>query len=359
MNSADQLPQRPHLRETLQRHGIPEDQAAALKRFAVEAADHELYQANPRYLAERLALPERAALNVLVTAVAEGLFTLGWQTTCPACGTGGEATQNLAGVDSRAQCHYCSHQFVPHLDDEISVTVTATAVLRPLTAQHDDPEFRAEVDARLGKMPALAMINVPGFRQLIFNQNLPQGQWLGVKRLVIFFSDLRRSTAFYHKLGDAEAYHWVREHFRVMFAAVEQYGGTAVKTIGDGIMGVFAKPDDALNAIATGMKGLSRLNDDAGLVGSDRLALKVGIHQGACIVVTLNGRLDYFGETVNIAARLAGLSTGGDVILSQDIVADTAIYQLAEKLGDLHPLTAQLSGLPGCFDLYQLVLLVK
>ncbi|MCL4267746.1 MAG: hypothetical protein KJ069_31560 [Anaerolineae bacterium] len=191
----------------LRRYRIPEEQVEALGRLVAKAADNELYQANPRYLAEQMGLPERAVLPLLVTAVAEGLFTLGWQVTCPACGAGGESAQNLAEVDSQTQCHFCHFQFVPHLDDKISVTVTATAVLRPSEKQHDDPAFRAAVDARLGKTPALALINVPDFRQLIFNQTVPEGQGLGVKRPVIFFSDLRQSTAFYHRRGDADAYH--------------------------------------------------------------------------------------------------------------------------------------------------------
>lgn len=356
MNLPGKFSRQPVWQDGLRQHGIPEEQVEALGRFVTVAAAHELYLANPRYLAERLGLPEREALHLLVTAVAEGLFTLGWQTTCPACGAGSEAAQNLAAVESQAQCHFCHFQFTPHLDDEILVTVTATAVLRPSGKQHDDPAFRAAVDTRLGKTTALALINVPGFRQLIFNQTVPEGQWLGVKRLVIFFSDLRQSTAFYHRRGDAVAYHWVHQHFRVMFAAVEQFGGTAVKTIGDGIMGVFTEPANALKAIAAGMKGLAELNAAAGLAGDDRLALKVGMHQGSCIVVTLNGRLDYFGETVNIAARLAGLAQGDDVILSQEVVAEARVCQLAESMGNLRSFASQLSGLPDCFDLYQVTL---
>ncbi|GIK57425.1 MAG: adenylate/guanylate cyclase domain-containing protein [Chloroflexi bacterium] len=356
MNLPGKFSRQPVWLDGLRQHGVPEDQVGALRRLVAKAANHELVQANPRYLAERLGLPEREALHLLVTAVAGGLFTLGWQTTCPACDASSETIQNLAEVDNQVQCHFCHFQFVPHLDDEISATVTATAVLRPSEKQHDDPAFRADVDARLGKTPALAMINVPGFRQLVFNQTVPEGQWLGVKRLVIFFSDLRQSTAFYHRRGDADAYHWVHQHFQVMFAAVEQFGGTAVKTIGDGIMGVFTEPVDALNAIAAGMKGLAELNETAGLADDDPLSLKVGIHQGSCIVVTLNGRLDYFGETVNIAARLAGLAQGDDVILSQEVVADAYVCQLTESLGDLHPFASQLSGLPDCFDLYRLTL---
>jgi class 3 adenylate cyclase len=62
------------------------------------------------------------------------------------------------------------------------------------------------VNARLGRVPALALINIPPFRELVTSQLLPEGQSLGVRRLAIFFSDLRGSTALYHRLGDTAAY---------------------------------------------------------------------------------------------------------------------------------------------------------
>jgi class 3 adenylate cyclase len=343
----------------LRRHNLPEEQLAALVRLVRGTVDSGLYYANPRYLVERLVLPERVGLNLLLTAVAEGLFRLNWHITCPACGGSKEEGENLADLDSHATCGKCQFQFVPHLDDEISVTMTATETFRAITPPQDNAAIWEAIDKRLGKTSALSLINLPAFQRLVVQQNLPQGQWLGVNQLVIFFSDLRQSTAFYHRLGDAEAYHWVREHFQVMFAAVERYGGTAVKTIGDGIMGVFTRPEHALNAIAEGMNGMAALNEMAGFTTNDGLSLKVGVHRGACIVVGLNGRLDYFGETVNIAARLAGLSAGGEIILSPAVLADSATTQLAEKMGHLIPLAVTLRGLSGNFDLYRLTLPVN
>lgn len=340
----------------LRQHNLPEAQLAALIRLVRRTADSDLYRANPRYLVERMALPESVGLNLLLTAVAEGLFRLNWHITCPACGGSKEGGENLADLDSYATCGMCQFQFIPHLDDEISVTLTATEAFRAITPPTDNFAFREAIDKRLGKTPALSLINLPAFQQLVAQQNLTQGQWLGVNQLVIFFSDLRQSTAFYHRLGDAEAYHWVREHFRVMFAAVERYGGTAVKTIGDGIMGVFTDPEHALNAIAEGMGGMAEINETAGFTANDGLTLKVGVHRGACIVVGLNGRLDYFGETVNIAARLAGLSAGGEIILSPDVLADSATTQLAERMGRLIPLAVTLRGLSGNFDLFRFTL---
>jgi class 3 adenylate cyclase len=52
---------------------------------------------------------------------------------------------------------------------------------------------------------------------------------------------------------------------------------------------------------------------------TDKLVLKIGIHTGHSIVVTLNDRLDYFGQTVNIASRVQGLADAGEIYISEDV----------------------------------------
>jgi len=61
------------------------------------------------------------------------------------------------------------------------------------------------------------------------------------------------------------------------------------------------------------------------------LSLKAGLHTGPCIAVTLNDRLDYFGSTVNMAARLEAQSTGDDVVISSAVYFDP---QVRDLLGD-------------------------
>jgi class 3 adenylate cyclase len=53
--------------------------------------------------------------------------------------------------------------------------------------------------------------------------------------------------------------------------------------------------------------------------------LKAGLHTGPCIAVTQNERLDYFGSTVNVAARLVGLSRGGDIVVSDEVFHDPEV----------------------------------
>ena len=135
------------------------------------------------------------------------------------------------------------------------------------------------------------------------------------------FTDLQGSTRLYDQLGDASAYHLVRDHFAFLAARVQRHGGAVVKTVGDAVMAVFHNPADAIQAalaIQDEIAGFNRVH-----AGSE-IVLKLGLHQGACIAVTAGGVLDYFGAAVNIASRLEHQCGGGEIILSDAILADSA-----------------------------------
>ena len=112
-----------------------------------------------------------------------------------------------------------------------------------------------------------------------------------------------------------------------------------VKTIGDAVMAVFRQPAGALRAMLHAQERLAAPPD-----GMEPLQLKAGLHIGPCIAVTLNDRLDYFGSTVNLAARLEGQSTGDDVIISSAIYSDPAVRELLSD--PIHGLSATTFEIP-------------
>lgn len=65
---------------------------------------------------------------------------------------------------------------------------------------------------------------------------------------------------------------------------------------------------------------------------AEGIVIKLGLHAGPCIAVTLNDRLDYFGSTVNLAARLQGQSRGGDIVVSEMVAGDPAAAAIIEAL---------------------------
>ena len=87
------------------------------------------------------------------------------------------------------------------------------------------------------------------------------------------------------------------------------------------------------------------------------LWLKVGLHKGPCIVVNLNDRLDYFGSTVNMTARLPGFSKGGELIFTEDFYSDPEIRSfIAENISPsaLSQFTGDLKGFDDPFTMWKL-----
>jgi class 3 adenylate cyclase len=171
------------------------------------------------------------------------------------------------------------------------------------------------------------------FRDLFSDDVLRPGDEVSIGKVTLLFSDLRGSTALYQKIGDANAYHLVRDHFAFMAKAIRDHEGAIVKTIGDAVMAAFARPEDGLAAAVEIQREVASFNRAHPIDGAeDAIAIKLGLHQGPCIVVTLNDRLDYFGSTVNLAARLQGESHGGDIVLSPELAADPAVAPMLERL---------------------------
>jgi class 3 adenylate cyclase len=167
------------------------------------------------------------------------------------------------------------------------------------------------------------------FRDLFSDQVLRPGDEVSVKRVTLMFTDLRGSTALYEDIGDAAAYHLVREHFAFLTRIVRENNGAVVKTIGDAIMAVFNDPADAFRAALDVQHKVEKFNRDNGGSG---LVVKLGLHVGSSIAVTLNERLDYFGSTVNMAARLQAQSEGGDIVVSAEAAEDPALRPMLETL---------------------------
>ena len=177
------------------------------------------------------------------------------------------------------------------------------------------------------------------FRDLFSSEALRPGEQISVGTLTVLFTDLRNSTQLYREIGDATAFGRVMSHFDVVRKAIAAHDGAVVKTIGDAVMGVFRCASDGLLAMFEVQQALTEPKD-----GNTPLQLKAGLNTGPCIAVTLNDRLDYFGSTVNLAARLEGLSSGADVIISRSVYEDAKVQELIESDFNAVPFDMSLKG---------------
>jgi class 3 adenylate cyclase len=97
-----------------------------------------------------------------------------------------------------------------------------------------------------------------------------------------------------------------------------------VKTIGDAIMAVFEKPRDAVAAAIEMIEGIAAFNRTI----SQTLHLKIGLHQGRSIAVTLNEHIDYFGQNVNIAARVQALADANEIYMSREVMGAPGVSEV-------------------------------
>ncbi len=144
------------------------------------------------------------------------------------------------------------------------------------------------------------------FRDLFSEEMLSPSESFSIRNLSFLFTDLKSSTEMYERLGDSKAFYLVKEHFKIMEDVVREFDGGVVKTIGDAVMAVFQTPAQAFAAARSMVERFEDYNAEHHT--QHQIIVKIGIHSGSCIAVTLNDRIDYFGTSVNIAARVQGLS---------------------------------------------------
>jgi len=183
------------------------------------------------------------------------------------------------------------------------------------------------------------------FRDIYRTDTLDVDQRLKITSLTFLFTDLKGSTELYERVGDLVAYDLVRAHFRVLNEIVAAEAGAVVKTIGDAVMATFPTPDRAVAAALRMREAMVALNAER---GREDLLLKIGIHEGPCLAVTLNDRQDYFGQTVNIAARVQGLADSRAIFATGSVVEHPEAAKMLAAAG-VAP-TAQRHALRGIAD---------
>ena len=155
------------------------------------------------------------------------------------------------------------------------------------------------------------------FRSMFAKDVLKPGITLSVAKVALLFTDLTDSTAMYSAMGDAKAFRVVQDHFEVLGGVVAEHDGVIVKTIGDAVMAAFTEESQAVQAAIEMHRAFRAWRKDHEHVQGTRL--KVGIYAGACYAVTANGVLDYFGQSVNMAARLQGKAGAGELVLTEEL----------------------------------------
>jgi class 3 adenylate cyclase len=177
-------------------------------------------------------------------------------------------------------------------------------------------------------LTAKRMLTNQTFRDVYKADNLNIDQRLKITSLTFLFTDLKGSTALYERVGDLAAFDLVRAHFHALLEIISSEKGAVVKTIGDAVMATFIRPEHALAAALRMRSAMAKLNAQR---GTEDLIVKIGIHEGPCLAVMLNERQDYFGQTVNIAARVQSLSTSQEIHITGPVIDSPAVVTILER----------------------------
>ncbi|MDH4129613.1 MAG: adenylate/guanylate cyclase domain-containing protein [Spirochaetota bacterium] len=169
-------------------------------------------------------------------------------------------------------------------------------------------------------------INMPEFRAIFKHEVLPRRESLQVKDVTFLFTDIAGSSRLYEKLGDIKAYNIVRDYFDILNETIEKNEGVTVKTIGDVVISSFTKASNGMKAALDAQKAFNEYNqrDDV----QYKIILKQSLHTGDSIVVNLNDRLDYFGSTVNMAARIKNLCMDNEILTTEKIINNLGVMDV-------------------------------
>jgi class 3 adenylate cyclase len=336
---------------------------AALAAWLAAAGEADLYRVNVAALSRRLGAPRRAFVDWFLASVEAGAFSLAWDYHCPHCRGIPGSGAHFAELREEGYCPGCRLGFHNVLDETVEVTFTVHPSIMPIPDMIKEELKAAMIGAAAAKtlkMPAeflsgLECITSPAFGRIFGEDVLLAEESLEVSRVAFLFTDIRGSTSLYSRLGDPAGYRVVREHFALLFREVEAAGGSVVKTIGDAVMAAFNSSADAARAAISAYGAFKdREWGEAGV-----LEIKMGLHAGKAIVVTLNDRLDYFGTTVNTAARIEALAESHTVCFSRAVASDpgarAAVARwISDSGGRVLRNAARLKGIEGPVEVFRL-----
>jgi class 3 adenylate cyclase len=165
------------------------------------------------------------------------------------------------------------------------------------------------------------LLSFQEFRDLFAEEYIGADVRLGVGEQTMLFTDVVGSTAFYASRGDPVAFVEIKRHFDEVFAIVGKNRGAVVKTIGDAVMAAFVNPVDAVRAS-------HQIHDIFHPRRTDTpIRLRISLNTGPCIAVRLNANADFFGGTVNVAAKLQALAEGYQISMSEVTYASPGVAE--------------------------------
>jgi len=331
-------------------------------------SDEQLFHIDVYALAKQFGLSRDTIIGIFVQGVVDGFFTLDWVYHCPVCGGAAHETLSLHQAKSENYCPACKKDFCNALDDNIEVFFSIHPSIKQLQESLKTQYSKNIMDDVMSgrylswKKPnavrGIDLIQNNVYRELMGGETLISDQSLKIMKVTVMFTDIKSSTQMYTDLGDAKAFALVREHFHILFDTIKEFGGVPVKTIGDAVMGAFVNQKDAVDATLEAQKRLIKHYEVK--PAADRIEVKIGVHTGPALIVTLNNKLDYFGSTINMAARIQAAAHPNEVVISEELYNDKEIQRsILAVTKTVRRQHTTFKGLDGEYNVYHIPVLTS
>jgi class 3 adenylate cyclase len=163
--------------------------------------------------------------------------------------------------------------------------------------------------------------------------------------VAILFADVVGSTEFYDQYGNIDGAVMVHKFLAALTPLVESHAGKVFKTLGDGVLGRFERPDGAVACAVAMSRALADRN--AGRAPRDQLHMRIGVNWGTGLVTST----DVIGDVVNMAQRVQSMAQIDEILVSQslhDQIQDTGDFRIRKRLEEV-----ELKGKAGRHNLYE------
>jgi adenylate cyclase len=227
---------------------------------------------------------------------------------------------------------------------ELHDSVEAMAAQRAEWNRTLEERVQAQV-AQLERLSRLKRFFSPQLAELIVEGSAGDPLETHRREVVVVFLDLRGFTAFAETAEPEEVMGVLREYHAAMGALILAHEGTLERFSGDGMMVFFNDPVPVPDAAERAVRMALAMRDRARELGArwrkrgHELDMGIGIAQGFATIgaIGFEGRLDYgaIGTVTNLAARLCGVSTAGQILVSQRLLGTVEALAEAELVGEL------------------------
>jgi class 3 adenylate cyclase len=230
-------------------------------------------------------------------------------------------------------------------DDHPEGTVVRASTMPTVTFANDGSESEEfSIERATWSDHALrpgTLLAFQDFRDLFSEDYIGADVKLAVGEQTLLFTDVVGSTAFYASRGDPAAFVEIKKHFDELFAIVAKHRGAVVKTIGDAVMATFGSPLDAVRASQAIHQAFGPARADT------PIRLRISLNTGPCIAVRLNSNADFFGGTVNVAAKLQALAEAYQIAMSAATYNASGVAEfIAGQTSELDTLEYKSKALP-------------